>query len=131
MIFIISKINNAVCTKYGVYRDSSDCREETRMRKRKVLLVWKSNCKGSFGLAVIESVEEWGRNLDPSDVFLNEGKIPRDMMMMIGIVCAACVVSIHLVVFTYYVLVCPQNITCQHHQPISISIGFHKNTIRK
>ena len=33
------------------------------------------------------------RNPDLSDVFLNEGKIPRDEMK-IGIICAACVVSI-------------------------------------
>ncbi|KAG4960447.1 hypothetical protein JHK87_037080 [Glycine soja] len=39
---------------------------------------------GSFGLAVIQSVEEWGRNLGLSDVFLNEGKIPR-IEMKIGI----------------------------------------------
>jgi len=46
-------------------------------------------------------VGEWGRNLDPCDVFLNEGKIPI-------VVKIASVVTIHLVVFAYCVLLCPE-----------------------
>lgn len=62
-------------------------------RERSVGLKIKLHLQRQFGQAVIQSVEEWGRNPDLSDVFLNEGKIPRDEMK-IGIICAACVVSI-------------------------------------